>query len=190
MSAGVEYVPRRHRITVDEYLRMAESGSIAPDARVELIDGVIIDMPPIGSAHAAMVRRLNAPLQRAVEGRATVSCQSPGSWTSRTAICRIVPRDNVNNLEEIHAMLLDRRAQWEIELKAEGRRDLLIHQLHARFGRELPRWVQRRVQRATSAQLKRWGTKVLKAASLHEIFGRTRRSEAGSARAGGDRISA
>jgi Uma2 family endonuclease len=56
---------------------MAESGSFAPDARVELIDGVIIDMPPIGSPHAAMARRLHALLHRAVGDRAIVSCQSP-----------------------------------------------------------------------------------------------------------------
>jgi Uma2 family endonuclease len=77
MSVAMEDWPRQHRITVDEYLRMAESGSIAPDARVELIDGVIIDMPPIGSAHAAVVRQLNVLLQQAVGDRATVDCQLP-----------------------------------------------------------------------------------------------------------------
>ena len=77
MSVAMEDGARRNRITVDEYLRMAEDGSLAPDARVELIDGVIIDMPPIGSPHAAMVRRLDALLQRTVGSRAIISCQSP-----------------------------------------------------------------------------------------------------------------
>src|SRR5689334_3228820 len=77
MSVAMEDWPRRHRITVDEYHRMAESGSFAPDARVELIDGVIIDMPPIGSRHAGTVSQLYSLLHRAVGDRAMVRCQSP-----------------------------------------------------------------------------------------------------------------
>jgi len=77
MSVAMEDWPRRHRITVDEYHRMAESGSFAPDARVELIDGEIIDMPPIGSAHAGTVDQLYVLLHRAVGDLAIVRCQSP-----------------------------------------------------------------------------------------------------------------
>jgi len=69
--------PRRHRLTVADYYRMAEVGILAPDARVELIDGEIIDMAPPGSLHAAAVHRLNEVLVRAVEGRATVLVQNP-----------------------------------------------------------------------------------------------------------------
>ncbi len=76
MSVAMEDWPRRHRITVEEYHRMAEVGLLAPDARVELIEGEIIDMPPIGSRHAAAVRRLDTLLQRAVGERAVVSCQA------------------------------------------------------------------------------------------------------------------
>ena len=73
MSAAMEDWPRRHRITVDEYHRMAESGSFAPDARVELIDGVIIDMPPIGSSHAGTVTELDTLLRRYPGGNLTTS---------------------------------------------------------------------------------------------------------------------
>ena len=66
MSVAMEDVPRRHRITVDEYHRMAQVGLIAADARVELIEGVIVDMPPIGSRHMAAVNRLNSLLVHAV----------------------------------------------------------------------------------------------------------------------------
>ena len=38
--------PARHRLTVDEYQRMGEAGVFAPNARVELIDGEVIDMAP------------------------------------------------------------------------------------------------------------------------------------------------
>ncbi len=72
MSVAMEDIPRRHRITVDEYYRMAEVGLLAPDARVELIDGEIIDMPPIGSPHAAMDSMINSVLTHAVGQRAIV----------------------------------------------------------------------------------------------------------------------
>lgn len=67
----------RHRITVDEYYRMAELGLLAGDARVELIEGEIIDMAPIGSRHGAAVGRLDRLLQRAVGDRAIVFVQNP-----------------------------------------------------------------------------------------------------------------
>jgi len=67
----------RHRLTVDEYYRMAELGILAPDARVELIEGEIIDMPPQGSRHAAIVSRLNARIVTATGSAAIVRCQMP-----------------------------------------------------------------------------------------------------------------
>ena len=53
-------VPARHRLDVGAYYRMAEAGILTDPQRVELIDGDIIDMNPIGSAHAAVTRRLGA----------------------------------------------------------------------------------------------------------------------------------
>jgi Uma2 family endonuclease len=75
MSVAMEEGPRRHRITADEFYRMAEVGLFAPDARVELIDGEIIEMPPIGPRHHAAVARLNKLLVFAVGDRAIVHCQ-------------------------------------------------------------------------------------------------------------------
>ena len=77
MSVAMEEGPRRHRITVEEYHRMAEVGLLAPDARVELIEGEIIDMPPIGSRHAAIVTRLHKLLIHAMGDSAIVWCQFP-----------------------------------------------------------------------------------------------------------------
>jgi Uma2 family endonuclease len=75
MSYAMEQGPRPHLITVDEYHRMAEVGLLAPDGRVELIEGVIIDMAPIGSPHGMTVDMLNEILVPLVKGRAIVRTQ-------------------------------------------------------------------------------------------------------------------
>jgi Uma2 family endonuclease len=49
----------RYQFTVDEFYQMYESGIFTEDDRVELIEGEIIQMTPIGSWHAAYVDRLN-----------------------------------------------------------------------------------------------------------------------------------
>jgi Uma2 family endonuclease len=72
----MEDLPRRHRITVQDYHRMAEVGLLAPDARVELIDGEIIDMAPIGDPHRGTVMLLDELLHEAVGKRASILCQS------------------------------------------------------------------------------------------------------------------
>ncbi len=66
----------RHRISVDDYYRMAEVGLLAPDAKVELIDGEIFDMAPTGSRHFAAVTRLQRLLERAVMDSAVIAVQS------------------------------------------------------------------------------------------------------------------
>jgi Uma2 family endonuclease len=71
------FVPQRHAVTAEEYLRMGEAGVFDPEARLELIEGEIIEMPPIGSPHAATVNILNRLLQRQVGEAAMVSVQNP-----------------------------------------------------------------------------------------------------------------
>ena len=51
--------PVRHHFTVHDYYRMAKAGILHEDDRVELIEGEIIEMPPIGSHHSAIVDKLN-----------------------------------------------------------------------------------------------------------------------------------
>jgi len=63
--------------TVADYYRMAEVGILRPDERVELIEGEIIQMSPIGSLHGGTVNRLNALLGRLVGPQAIVSVQNP-----------------------------------------------------------------------------------------------------------------
>jgi Uma2 family endonuclease len=69
---------RPHRLfTVDEYHRMAEAGIFGPEERVELIDGEIIEMSPIGPRHAGCVINLNRLLVTRLGERAVVSPQNP-----------------------------------------------------------------------------------------------------------------
>ena len=49
----------RRRFTADEYQRMGQAGILSEDDRVELIDGEIIAMTPIGPRHCASVDRAN-----------------------------------------------------------------------------------------------------------------------------------
>jgi len=70
--------PTRHRLDVDGYYRMAEAGILSEPHRVELIDGEIIDMPAIGSPHAAITNRLARHFARALrDDVALVAVQSP-----------------------------------------------------------------------------------------------------------------
>ena len=67
----------RHRLTVAEYYRMAETGVLAPGVRVELIRGEIVDMAPIGTKHGRCVKLLNNRLCAALGDRAMVAVQDP-----------------------------------------------------------------------------------------------------------------
>lgn len=81
MTTLVHLLPRplggTHRFTVEDYYLMAETGILAPDARVELIDGEILDMMPIGPFHANAVRRLSYLFSRISGGRWLVDAQHP-----------------------------------------------------------------------------------------------------------------
>ena len=67
----------RHRFTVKEYYGMAEFGLLDREARVELIDGDIIEMPPIGPPHAEIVTRVSTALTRAAGDTVVVRTQLP-----------------------------------------------------------------------------------------------------------------
>jgi len=87
MSAVVDrpQVPARHRLDVGAFYRMAEAGILTPSQRVELIDGEIFDMNPIGSPHAAVTRRLGQMFAHAAaNGLVMTSVQNPlrlDAWT-------------------------------------------------------------------------------------------------------------
>ena len=76
MSASLEY-PQKHLISAEEYLRMGEGGVFAPDARLELIEGEIIEMAPIGGPHMRRVNKLNRLFVERSGDLAIVSVQNP-----------------------------------------------------------------------------------------------------------------
>jgi Uma2 family endonuclease len=77
--------PRRHAITVTEYVRMGEAHVFAHDARLELMEGEIVEMAPIGSAHSAVVNTLDTLLRKVVPS-AMVFVQSPLVLGERSAL--------------------------------------------------------------------------------------------------------
>lgn len=75
---------RRRLLTVDEYHRMGEAGILTDDDRVELIEGELVAMSPIGSEHVAATNALNRLLVLAVGDRAIVSVQNPVRLTQHS----------------------------------------------------------------------------------------------------------
>ena len=74
MSAAIRAT---HRFSVDDYHRMGEAGILSPADRIELIDGEIIAMAPVGSPHTGAVFALNRLLSQAAPSSVIVSVQNP-----------------------------------------------------------------------------------------------------------------
>ena len=68
---------KKYRFTADEFDRMAEAGVFDPDSRVELLDGEIVELRPIGTRHAGGVNRLTAYFTAGLGPRAVVAVQNP-----------------------------------------------------------------------------------------------------------------
>ena len=73
----MEIILEQRLITVEEYHKMAEAGILKPDDRVELLNGKIIKMSPIGSKHAACVDKSDEFLRKILSGIALVRAQNP-----------------------------------------------------------------------------------------------------------------
>ena len=67
----------RHKLSVEDYHKLGAAGILTEDNRVELINGELIDMAPIGSLHASVVSTLSMFFARHVGDRAIVSTQNP-----------------------------------------------------------------------------------------------------------------
>jgi Uma2 family endonuclease len=67
----------RHSFTVAQYERMGEAGILSENDRVELIEGEIVEMSPIGERHAACVGRLTQILSLLFQRQAILWIQNP-----------------------------------------------------------------------------------------------------------------
>ena len=83
---------------MDEYYRMAEVGILDPDARLELLEGEIVEMSPVGMRHASCVNRTTALFVKQFSERAVVSVQNPVQLSEYTEplpdIVLLKPRDD------------------------------------------------------------------------------------------------
>ncbi len=75
----------RHRFTIADVERMVSAGILHPDERVELIEGELIDLVPIGWHHQACVDRLVHWFVRALGDSAIVRAQGPIRLSERSA---------------------------------------------------------------------------------------------------------
>lgn len=69
--------PARHKLDASDYELMGRIGILKPEDRVELIDGEIIDMAPIGDDHVGTVNWLTRALVMACGDKAIVAVQNP-----------------------------------------------------------------------------------------------------------------
>ena len=76
-TASTGIAREKRKFTVAEYYRMAEVGILHHTERVELLDGEIIVMAPMGERHANGVRRIDRVLHRALGDAAIISVQCP-----------------------------------------------------------------------------------------------------------------
>lgn len=97
LKVGSVVLPR-HRLSVADFHRLDRAGVLGEDDRVELVEGELIDMTPIGSRHAATVARLVQLFSRIVGTDAVVWPQNPLRLNEQTEVLPDVallrPRDD------------------------------------------------------------------------------------------------
>lgn len=74
---AIEQTNPIHRITVEQFHRMIEAGCFDSGDRVELIDGELRDMSPIGPPHGGTTDALTMTLAPKLAGKAIVRVQGP-----------------------------------------------------------------------------------------------------------------
>lgn len=69
--------PTKHLTNIHEWHRMGEAGVFSENNHIELIDGEILDMAPIGSNHAGHLKRVTNQLYSLLFGQVIISVQDP-----------------------------------------------------------------------------------------------------------------
>ena len=68
---------RKHLTDIKEWQKLGAANIFPPGSRLELIEGEILEMAPIGSNHAGHLKRLTHSLSTLVSGKAILSIQAP-----------------------------------------------------------------------------------------------------------------
>jgi len=84
VSASSENWHAKLRVTVEDYHRLGEVGALVLGPRVELIDGEIVQMPPVGKRYASVVERLVPAIFAAVADRAVIRIHRPARLGDRS----------------------------------------------------------------------------------------------------------
>jgi len=82
-AAPTATTPRR-LFNVHEYHQMAEAGILDEDERIELIEGEIVEMSPVGGPHIKRINDVTKLLNRSLDDRAEVSPQNPVRLNDRS----------------------------------------------------------------------------------------------------------
>lgn len=78
-------VPSGGDLTVERYLALAAQGAFEPDERVELLEGVVVPMPPQSPTHAFGVMAAEAALRKVLGDRVVFRVQFPLVLGTRSA---------------------------------------------------------------------------------------------------------
>jgi len=78
------FTPSRYKLSIEDYHKLGDAGILDEDSRIELIEGDLIEMAPIGVSHMRCVNRLNRLLIHAVGDAAIVSVQNPVTLPPRS----------------------------------------------------------------------------------------------------------
>jgi len=71
------YTPTHYKLTVEDFYKLGEIGILNNESRVELIEGELIEMAPIGPPHLRGVNRITKLLVLAAGDQAEISVQNP-----------------------------------------------------------------------------------------------------------------
>lgn len=92
------------RFTVDEYLLLGAAGILAKEERIELLDGEIIQISPIGNRHRNSVNWSADLMREAIEHRAMVQVQAPiqlDDFTMPEPDIAVIRRRSINDLAPV-----------------------------------------------------------------------------------------
>ncbi len=76
MNSAISPV-RKHLTDIHEWRKLGEANIFPPDSHVELINGEILEMSPIGFNHAGHLKRITNMFATLIAGKAIVSVQDP-----------------------------------------------------------------------------------------------------------------